>query len=274
LRYFFCVLTFLFAAEISLAQDTLPVVEETVVNDSIAKSEQPPVTYDTNSEQQPLSFNKETIEAYQADDDFNYHPKEEADNWWTQFLDWLSRVWNGFWNWVGNVWRSFWSTILGDAEGSTLWSFVINVLPYIILAILIAFVIWLFFKLNPGSKLLQSKAKPAVFFSEEEEIIKSRDIEKLIQKALQNKNYRLAVRYYYLLILKRLTDAELIAYEFDKTNSDYFAEITAADLNIGFRKATNLYDYIWYGNFTVTEADFSKAQNTFNQLEKRIPKTQ
>ncbi|HBY68162.1 MAG TPA: DUF4129 domain-containing protein, partial [Flavobacteriaceae bacterium] len=85
-----------------------------------------------------------------------------------------------------------------------------------------------------------------------EEIIRSKNIRELIEKALQNKEYRLAVRYYYLLILKKLTDAELIDYEFDKTNTDYIAEITSDTVILPFKKATNLYDYIWYGNFTVT----------------------
>ena len=131
----------------------------------------------------------------------------------------------------------------------------------------------MFFKLNPGARLLKSKEEPANFFTEEEEIIKTKDIKKLIDKALRNQNYRLAVRYYYLLILKRLTEAELIDYEFDKTNSDYISEITSETINTGFKKATNLYDYIWYGNFTVTETDFNKAQQTFKHLETTIPKT-
>lgn len=243
-----------------MAQDSIPAIEETVIQ------------YDSTSQKTPLSLDKETLEEYKNDSDFNYKPTQEADNWWTQLLDWISNVWSKFWRWVGNIWRSFWNLFIDDAENSTLWAFVINVLPYLILLTLIAFVVWLFFKLNPGAKLLHSKTKPDIFFSEDEEIIRTRDIKKLIEKALDKKQYRLAVRYYYLLILKELTEAELIDYEFDKTNSDYFTEITSEAINTGFRKATVLYDYIWYGNFTVTEEDFRKAQRTFNALEKSIPK--
>ena len=252
----------LISAEISSAQD------------SLYKVDVQELQYDTNSVRTPVTLDKETVENYKNDPDFNYEPPEESDNWWTDFKSWISDVWNGFWNWVGNLWNSFWQWLLGDTQNTPFWSIVIQVLPYLILAILIAFVVWLFFKLNPGARLLYSKEKPGVFFSEEEEIIKTRDIKKLIDRALRNKNYRLAVRYYYLFILKKLTDAALIEYEFDKTNSDYFAEITSEKLNTGFRKATNLYDYIWYGNFTVTESDFNKAQSTFQQLEQNIPSKQ
>lgn len=260
MRYILIFLLVFLTAEISSAQDSIPYAEKKLVQ------------YDTNSQKTPLSLNKNSLEDYKKDPEFNYKAPQETDNWWKQFTNWLGEILTKFFIWLANVWRSFWDWILPNAEGSNLWSFVIHVLPYLILAMLVAFIVWLFFKLNPGAKLMKSKVKPAVFFTEEEEIIKTRDIQKLIDKALRKQNYRLAVRYYYLLILKRLTDAELIDYEFDKTNSDYFAEVSSEELNLGFRKATNIYDYIWYGNFTVTETDFNTAQSIFNNLERSIPK--
>ncbi|RDK87081.1 DUF4129 domain-containing protein [Marinirhabdus gelatinilytica] len=260
MNFRFCIILVLLMANPTLAQDTIAPLKEQAVQ------------YDTSTETTPLPLNEEKVEEYKNNPDFNYAPPEETDNWWKQFTSWIGNGISRFFNWLGNVWRSFWEWLLPNGQGSPFWGFAINILPYIIITILLAFVVWLFYKLNPGAKLMQSKEKPDVFFTEEEEIIKTRDIQKLIDKALANNNYRLAVRYYYLLILKRLTDAELIEYEFDKTNSDYFAEIASENLNTGFRKATNIYDYIWYGNFTVTETDFNKAQTIFNNLEKSIHK--
>ncbi len=273
-KLIFILLVF-FVAEIS-AQDSIAETQNTeisIVQDTLPSSEKKKVTYDTNTQKTPLSLNEEKIEAYKNNPDFKYQPPEETDNWWKKFTNWVGDMLTKFFRWLGNVWSSFWEWVLPNSQGSSLWGFVIHVLPYIILAVLVGFIVWLFFKLNPGAKLMKSKATPDVFFTEEEEIIKTRDIQKLIDKALSKKNYRLAVRYYYLLILKRLTDAELIEYEFDKTNSDYFAEITSDKINPAFRKATNIYDYIWYGNFTVTETDFNKAQTIFKNLEHSIPKT-
>ena len=273
-KIFFILVSFLIA-EIS-AHDTIardPYNQRNILQDSLPSAEGNIVQYDVDSEKIPVSLNKDTLENYKNNPDFNYHPPEETDNWWKQFTTWLGDLTTKLSRWLGNVWSSFWEWLLPNSQGSSLWSFVIHVLPYIILFVFVAFIIWLFYKLNPGAKLMKSKDKPDVFFTEEEEIIKTRDIQKLIDKALLKQNYRLAVRYYYLLILKRLTDAELIEYEFDKTNSDYFTEITSETLNSAFRKATNIYDYIWYGNFTVIEADFNKAQTIFNSLERSIPKT-
>ncbi len=218
-----------------------------------------PITYDTDPRVEPFDFSEEKLDDYREDSEFNY-TQETTDNWWAKFKRWLNLQWRKFWNWL-----------LGDYEASGFWAWLIRSLPYLIIAGIIAFIVWLFIKLNPGNRLLKSKEKPEVFFTEEEEIIRSRDIKKLIQKALENKDYRLAVRYYYLLILKKLTEAEIIDYEFDKTNSDYMAEIKEKSLSQGFGKVTWLYDYIWYGNFGVTETDYQKAQSLFSKLELQIP---
>ncbi|EDM44699.1 hypothetical protein SCB49_14045 [unidentified eubacterium SCB49] len=217
------------------------------------------VQYDVDQEVSPIVFDQDKIENYKNDDTFNYEENLE-ENWWTRFKTWIGRLWSGLIHWL-----------FGDVQGGTFLAILIQVLPYIFLAGCIAFVVWLVIKLNPGSKILASQDAPSVFFSEEEEIIKTKDIELLIQKALQNNDYRLAVRYYYLLILKRLTESELIEYEFDKTNSEYFNEIKEVTLNENFRKATTIYDYIWYGNFEVTQEDYKKAEHQFKNLEQIIP---
>ncbi|MBL4664025.1 MAG: DUF4129 domain-containing protein, partial [Flavobacteriaceae bacterium] len=155
---------------------------------------------------------------------------------------------------------------------SGFWTFFLQIFPYLIIIALIAFIIWLFYKLNPGARLLKSKETPSIFFTEEEEIIKTKNIKELVTQALEQQDYRLAVRYYYLLILKKLSEGEVIEYMFDKTNNDYIAEISSAEINIQFQKVTSLYDYIWYGNFEVTKSDYAVAQETFNHLEHQIPK--
>lgn len=230
--------------------------------DSLVPQIETQIQYDQTKGLKAPVFDQQTIENFKKDKAFDYSEKPVQENWWSQFKTWLWNLWLKFWHWL-----------VGDFEAGGFISFLVHMLPYVILIAILAFVAWLFYRLNPGASFFKSKEKPVVFFSEEEEIIKSKNIKKLIEKALANNDYRLAVRYYYLSILKKLTDAELIHYEFDKTNSEYFSEITSEKINSGFRKVTTLYDYIWYGNFTVTETDFTKAQHAFNSLENQIPKS-
>ena len=220
------------------------------------------VQYDENTDLKSITFDKESIEKFKSNKSFDYSEPENADNWWTQFKRWVGRAWINFWQWL-----------FGDFSGNAFLSFIIKVLPYLIIAAVIVFVIWIFYKINPGAFLFRKKENPLIVFSEEEEIIRNSNIEELIQEALINKDYRLAVRYYYLRILKHLSEAEMIDYEADKTNSDYNKEITSNSIKVGFEKATLLYDYIWYGSFEVSETDFQKAQITFHSLERIIPKS-
>ncbi|MEY4927116.1 MAG: hypothetical protein RI894_1552, partial [Bacteroidota bacterium] len=51
------------------------------------------------------------------------------------------------------------------------------------------------------------------------------DLERFLRQALENGDYRLALRIYYLMILKALSLKELIAWKKDKTNNEYCREL-------------------------------------------------
>jgi hypothetical protein len=236
---------------------------------SIAQNEEPDfstqeaaeVLYDSSSGLDPLPIDQNQLEKYAGDPHFNYTEIDPQESWWFKFRIWLSGLWSKFWTWL-----------FGDYNSNAFLVFLFKALPYIILGCVILFVIWLFYKINPGSKLLLSKETPEVFYTDEEEIIKSKNIHKLIEQALVSKDYRLAVRYYFLLILKQLNEAEIIEYEFDKTNSDYIKEIKSNSILVPFKKVSMLYEYIWYGNFLVTEQEYSKANNQLGSLYSKIKK--
>ena len=117
----------------------------------------------------------------------------------------------------------------------------------------------------------QTKNKKAeINLSDEEQLIKNEDLNELISKAIATNNYRLAIRYYYLLILKKLAAKDLIDWQQDKTNEDYLKEIESNDLKASFKRSTVLYDFIWYGNITIDSLEFSKAQAEFELFKDRI----
>lgn len=159
--------------------------------------------------------------------------------------------------------------IFGVQQASGIFATLLEVLPYLLLALLVFLLIKFFLKLNAQS--LKTKAKQGeVILSEEERIIKTEDIGQLIKVALTEKNYRLAVRYYYLQILKQLSEKNYIDWQLQKTNSDYLTELNQEHLKLQFAKITILYDYIWYGDFTIDEAKFLKAEASFKNLQKSL----
>ncbi len=217
--------------------------------------------YDRQAHLQPVSFEAKDFIGYKIDKAFNYEEADTAVDWWESFK-----------NWLGQIWMSFWQWLFGDIKAGSFIAFLVRYLPYLILLAIVGFAIYLFVKANPGKDFLESKAKGKTFLSEEEKIIEKDDIKSLISRALENNNYRLAVRYYYLLILKKLKENDYIDYQYQKTNTDYLAEIESIKLQQQFYSITHLYEYIWYGDFTVNhnqykmaEVDFKKIETTLNQ---------
>lgn len=221
------------------------------------------IRYD-ESEVLPIGFDQNKIGKLKTDPDFDYTEDVRSQSWWESFKNWLS-----------NLWDEIWHFLFGDIGSDSILAFIINILPYLILLILVVFAVWLFIKIDPGGSILKEPAKPGVNLSLEEEIIQKQDISKLIEKALADKNYRLAIRYYYLLVLKKLRDQKVIEYQFQKTNAEYLSEIQDVFLREHFRQITRFYDFIWYGGFQVDETQFSKARREFevvlDNLKKKKP---
>lgn len=153
-------------------------------------------------------------------------------------------------------------------------SFDLGPFSYIFYIILIAAVIYLAYILvNEGSSGLFSRRQHQKLEDPEgitAENIERTDIEYLIESAEQNTDYRLAIRYYYLSILKALSLKKLIKIEDDKTNSEYLSEIFNTPHKDQFQYTSYLYDYIWYGEFPLDAEKYNTAKLHFQKLIKQI----
>lgn len=208
-------------------------------------------------------FDSKKLKEYKTDKDFNY--EEENVNKEPTFLE---RVFN----WLGRQLLRFLEWIFGVKYAKGLFASILSALPYIILGIVLFLLLKFFLKVNLKSSSLTSKNNPVVSITEEEELIKIKDISKLIQQAIQQKNYRLAVRYYYLNVLKQLENNALIIWEQQKTNEDYIKEISQKNIQHSFVNLTRLYDFVWYGNFVINETEFARVEQDFIEANNLIHK--
>ena len=111
---------------------------------------------------------------------------------------------------------------------------------------------------------------PLVITQEEEENIEDTDYDRLLKLAIQNGDFRKATRYYYLLLLKKMNEKELIAYDKDKTNSEYVFELQKTELRKHFSYLLYIYDYVWYGEFQVDATNFSTIENEYQSFFKKL----
>ncbi|MDR9457179.1 MAG: DUF4129 domain-containing protein [Salegentibacter sp.] len=211
------------------------------------------------AELQKVEFDESLLEEWRNDKDFGYLERETSTGWWTQFKGWINKKFHDFMDWL-----------FGSYEPGSILELFITILPYLLLLMVLFLVALLFVKLNPAYAAAPSGKEARVFFSEEEKIIKSEDISKLIKNAISEGNYRMAIRYNYLDTLRKMDKHGIIDYSFDKTNQDYLAEIKSEELQHQFKRITRIYEYSWYGEFQVSQENFNLAESAFLKAEEMI----
>ncbi|MCM8570716.1 DUF4129 domain-containing protein [Gramella jeungdoensis] len=225
--------------------------------DSIAEIKE--VRYDKSSDLVSVEFNRSRIEDYKNSEEFEYLDTTEKDNWWTRFKKWVNAKYNQFINWL-----------FGEYRTNSVMAFIIEIIPFILLVLLLGLIAWLFSRLNPGGRILQQPGTSEVFLTEEEELVRNEDLPALMEEAVRNSQFRLAVRYYYLNELRKLDRLKLIEYEYQKTNRDYTTELKDENIRKNFSEITKLYEFIWYGSFQVSESDYRLAEKGFLRMERTL----
>jgi hypothetical protein len=103
------------------------------------------------------------------------------------------------------------------------------------------------------------------------ENIEEFDIDSLLKNALAEHNYRMAVRLYYLGLLKKLNELGIIVWKKDKTNRDYLSELFARDyLYDDVRKLTVAYEQVWYGEHTPSDEKFQGLLANFENVNEKL----
>jgi hypothetical protein len=205
-----------------------------------------------------------TQEKYYEDDYWTYHLKDSLNPEEENVFD---RMWNHF---IQSLTKSVTSGSNSGPNlgGSRLWGI-------LFLLILIGLVVFAVLKLTrSGVNSMfkgKNKDKEKIDASLEDVDIHSIDYERMIAEACAVKDYRLAVRLWFLRTLKTLTDEELLNWKIDKTNSDYYYELAGTGLEKDFGEVSFVYDYIWYGEFPVDKKEFEHTEAKFRDFLREIP---
>lgn len=86
------------------------------------------------------------------------------------------------------------------------------------------------------------------------------DLDRFLREALAQGNYPLALRLYYLQIIKNLSEKNAIRWSREKTNRDYLREMRGHPLSEAFREATRIYERVWYGNRPLSAEEFATLE--------------
>ncbi|MDG1320658.1 MAG: DUF4129 domain-containing protein [Polaribacter sp.] len=200
------------------------------------------------------------MESFKTQDDFNYSIAPNEAN-----------VFERIWAWLGRVVKRILSFIFDDIGPAVgVLAAIVKAIPWIVLGLLLFFILKFFLKVNTRNATDVLETIPSIQLTNDEELINNIQLNELIAQAIQVKDYRLAVRFHYLLILQKLTDKELIVWQQEKTNEDFIREVAKLKIASDFIEITQLYDFVWYGNFEINEPEFLKATTLFNTLKNKI----
>ena len=186
------------------------------------------------------------IEQYKGDKNFNYDIKPKRENTlFLKFIDFLDRIFSS--KVAGYTWR----------YGK--W-------------VLAAFIIYIFLRLIlqmnfKGLFRKNVESANSIPFTLTEEILEV-DLEKLLQNALDNNQYRMAVRLLYLIYLRFLINKGLITWVPGKTSEEYLQELNSQEHKNTFRQLSNIFNYIWYGEIDLNSKQYLKIRDVFNNLTK------
>ncbi|RYC51525.1 DUF4129 domain-containing protein [Flagellimonas olearia] len=222
---------------------------------SMAQNDSIPIPVDEASVLTDRQIGEELSQKYTGDE-FNYEVKTgESSNLLARFIRW---VLNG----------------LGETFGLDISPQTLLILEYIIYGLMGLLAIYLLVRMFINEKfnaIFSKKAKSIVDIDLSEHHIEAIDLDALMDAALKQKDYRLAVRYQFLRVLKLLSQKSIIEWHFDKTNLDYGREIKEARLQEEFKKASYLYENIWYGEQPIDEQGYAKTSSRFDTLNLLIP---
>jgi hypothetical protein len=218
------------------AQDSLTIVNK----DSIIYN--PKNNKIDNSDIIIQKFDSKFKTKYQSSD-FQYEVKVAEKGIWDRFLEWLAYLFK---------------KIFGLSDGVS--SNAVNITLKTIAILIIVYVIYIIAKLilnKEGQWIFgKSTTKKVVSHEDIERNLKHIDFEKLIKETLKTGDKRLAIRYYYLWLLKRMSEQNIIDWNPEKTNSDYLYEIKSEKLKQDFNHFSYLYNYTWYGEFDIDDQTF------------------
>lgn len=196
------------------------------------------------------TFSQKQLNKYRNSPDFQYiSSMPEAHNWWERIKLWILQ-------------KIFDLIHYGTGTNSG---------KIILILLVIALIVYVVYRMTGADKtgLWERKNDSLALPDFTEKDIHVIDFDRLINKAAGEKNYRLAIRLWYLKTLKNLSGKDCIKWRPGKTNYEYVTELAQTRYEASFKKLTRDFEYSWYGETTVTGGEYETLKQQFmdfNQL--------
>ncbi|WP_299820841.1 DUF4129 domain-containing protein [uncultured Pontibacter sp.] len=197
-------------------------------------------------------FNEQELQKLKASKDFEYFEEVKPDQ------NFLERAWSGFKKWLRKIFYT--------SKSGPVWE-------YLLYAALVAGIILIIIRLlgmDTGNLFGKKTEISDMPYQVYEENIHEMDMKALIEEAVQQRDFRKAIRLHYLQSLKHLTDRGFILWRPGKTNRSYISEIKSQELRREFEQLTSMFEYVWYGGAALGDELFASARAEFILFDKQL----
>lgn len=202
----------------------------------------------------PKSF-KNNIKSRYKGDEFDYSTSKPRESFWNKLMKKVAKI----------VQSIFGETSFENSAKIT--AAIVRLFAILLVGFLIYFIIK--FIIGRNGNLFFGKRNKKVIINDEElhENIHEINFAESIASFERSKDYRSAVRYQFLYILKKLSDKKLILWNPEKTNKDYVTELKAPNLKNEFSNLSYIFDYVWYGEFSIDEQSYAKFKEQYQSFK-------
>lgn len=206
--------------------------------------------YETDNRLYPKTFRENFRKHYQTDD-FNYTPSKPKTTGWDRLMAKIAE-------WLANLFND-----VDGRETLSVTGIILKIVGFAVLGFVLYIVISYFISEN-GNFIFRKK--PKTITVEAEDIVENIHEINFQEKILGCENqgdYRSAVRYRFLNVLKKLSDQKKIEWNAEKTNHDYLRELKSAQAKTDFAELIYIFEYIWYGEFEINEEVYHQIKPKF-----------
>ena len=119
-------------------------------------------------------------------------------------------------------------------------------------------------------KFLGRRSKRPGAGEDEPALKKSADYDQAIRKYQSEGNYRMAIRYMYLRLIRSATEKNIVQIRESSTNSDIMSAFGSHDLAQEFRYLATAYEYIYFGDIHFNLEVFESLKKKFDVFQQKL----
>lgn len=212
------------------------------------------ILYETQKTE-AVKLDEQTLKTFQDDDAYDYYSIEPKTK--SAFLQRIEKAIINF------LQRLFSGSDSSPADIST------DVVSWIITLVVIGILVLILIFFRPSLFYIGKKKKKKDYQVEDEDI-QDADVDNIIKRLLDAGDFREAIRWLYLSVLKEMQEKEFISWNQTKTVNEYVRELKQKELIPDFKELSLMFLYFRYGHFDAERKHFDEVEVLADRIIKKV----